>query len=144
MIGKAAVFGLGVVLGLGTTAAVLEAQRGPDRFSVVEVQSDDLEGNRPEDQVAIALQDDADEGDGDGTRGDDGTGGGLSGDRDRTAGNDGTRHGNNTGDSDRTVGNDGTGGGDNTGGSYGGGGGGGGYAGGGGGSDDGGGSGSGG
>ena len=59
---------------------------------------------------------DDDEGDGDATRGDDGTrGGNNTGDGDRTRGNDGTRGGNNTGDGDRTRGNDGTRGGDNTG-----------------------------
>lgn len=56
------------------------------------------------------------------TAGNDGTrGGNNTGDGDRTAGNDGTRGGNNTGDGDRTAGNDGTRGGDNTGAAVGGG-----------------------
>ena len=54
-------------------------------------------------------------GDGDRTRGSDGTSGGNNtGDGDRTRGNDGTSGGANTGDGDATVGNDGTGGGDNS------------------------------
>jgi hypothetical protein len=54
-------------------------------------------------------------GDGDRTRGDDGTrGGDNTGDRDSTRGNDGTRGGDNTGDRDATAGDDGTGGGDNS------------------------------
>ena len=62
------------------------------------------------------VEDDDDRGDGDRTRGNDGTGGGNNtGDGDGTAGNDGTGGGNNTGDGDATAGDDGTNGGDNTG-----------------------------
>ena len=73
---------------------------------------------RKDDSGGAELVDDEqpDPGDGDRTRGNDGTdGGNNTGDGDRTRGNDGTRGGDNTGDGDATVGNDGTRGGDNTG-----------------------------
>jgi hypothetical protein len=55
-------------------------------------------------------------GDGDATKGDDGTSGGNNtGDGDNTRGDDGTSGGNNTGDGDATKGDDGTSGGNNTG-----------------------------
>jgi len=71
---------------------------------------------RKDDSSTELVAEDDDEGDGDATRGDDGTrGGNNTGDGDATRGNDGTRGGDNTGDGDATRGNDGTRGGDNTG-----------------------------
>jgi hypothetical protein len=70
---------------------------------------------RKDDSSSDLVAVDDEEGDGDSTRGDDGTrGGDNTGDRDSTRGNDGTRGGDNTGDRDSTRGNDGTGGGDNS------------------------------
>jgi hypothetical protein len=71
---------------------------------------------RKDDSAPDLVAEDDDEGDGDSTRGDDGTrGGNNTGDGDNTRGNDGTRGGNNTRDGDSTWGNDATRGGDNTG-----------------------------
>ena len=76
---------------------------------------DSIDLRKDDSSAELVAEEDDDEGDGDGTRGDDGTGAGNNtGDRDSTRGNDGTRGGNNTGDGDATGGNDGTGGGDNS------------------------------
>ena len=99
-----------VALFAGTMAAFAGGDDDDGRDNVAA-----LELRKAEDEAPAELVDD-DEGDGDKTRGDDGTGGGNNtGDGDNTRGNDGTRGGDNTGDRDNTRGNDGTGGGDNTG-----------------------------
>jgi len=111
-IGRLAVLALAAVLalgGIGTAFAALSSDGSDDAAAQpIELRKDDA--------GAEIVADDDDQGDGDRTRGDDGTSGGdNTGDGDRTRGNDGTDGGNNTGDGDRTRGNDGTDGGDNTG-----------------------------
>jgi len=97
----------------GLGLAVTNVFGGDDESAAmksIELRKDDSGG--PE----LVADEEPDPGDGDRTRGDDGTdGGNNTGDGDRTRGNDGTRGGDNTGDGDRTRGNDGTRGGDNTG-----------------------------
>jgi hypothetical protein len=105
VIALAAVLALGVI---GTAFAQLGAGDDAATTEPIELRKDDA-------ALEIVQEEDDDEGDGDRTRGDDGTrGGNNTGDGDRTRGNDGTRGGNNTGDGDATLGNDGTGGGDNS------------------------------
>jgi hypothetical protein len=114
--GRLVVIGLAAVLGLGTTAAVLEYQNDASEGQIVELLSDELQA-KPlrEDDGADQIVDEDDQGDGDNTRGDDATAGGNNTpDGDDTDGNDGTQGGDNTPDRDSTGGNDGTGGGDNT------------------------------
>jgi hypothetical protein len=112
MTAKMAVLVLAVTVALGGLGAgFIRAFDDGEAVAVdpVELRKDD---NAPD----LVAQEDDDEGDGDSTRGDDGTrGGDNTGDRDSTRGNDGTRGGDNTGDRDSTRGNDGTRGGDNTG-----------------------------
>ena len=110
--GRLAVLALAAVLafgGLGTAFAALGDDGEDDaRTAAIELRKDDAGSE-------LVSDEDDDEGDGDRTRGNDGTrGGDNTGDRDATAGNDGTRGGDNTGDGDATWGNDGTGGGDNS------------------------------
>ena len=92
-IGRLAVVALAAVLALGGFGTAFAALVGGDdddpRAQAIELRKDDA-GD-------AELVSDDDEGDGDRTRGD-----------------DGTRGGNNTGDGDATWGNDGTGGGDNS------------------------------
>ena len=111
-IGRLAVLALAAVLalgGIGTAFAALADDDGGDDDGVQAIEL------RKDDATAELVSDDDDEGDGDRTRGDDGTSGGNNtGDGDRTRGNDGTGGGDNTGDGDATWGNDGTGGGDNS------------------------------
>ena len=110
-IGRLAVLALAAVLalgGLGTAFAALSDDGAGDPLA----QEIEL---RKDDPGAELVSEEDDEGDGDRTRGDDGTrGGNNTGDGDRTRGDDGTRGGDNTGDGDATWGNDGTGGGDNS------------------------------
>lgn len=113
MTAKLAVFTLAVIVALGGlgTGFIRAFETGKaDAVEPVELRKDDSGAE------LAAEEDDDDRGDGDSTRGDDGTrGGNNTGDRDSTRGNDGTRGGDNTGDRDSTRGNDGTRGGDNTG-----------------------------
>lgn len=96
------------LLAIGGVTSAIADLGGTDDASGVELRKDDSLGE-------VELVDDDDEGDGDDTRGNDGTGGGdNTGDRDNTRGDDGTNGGDNTGDGDNTGGNDGTDGGDNT------------------------------
>jgi len=108
---KMAVLMLAVIVVLGGAGAGFV--RSFDDGEATAVEPIDL---RKDDTSAELVAEQDDEGDGDSTRGDDGTrGGDNTGDRDSTRGNDGTRGGDNTGDGDSTRGNDGTRGGDNTG-----------------------------
>jgi hypothetical protein len=114
--GRLAVLALAALLafgGLGTAFALDGGDDDPGSAQPIELRKDDASAE------VLTEEDDGDPeptGDGDRTRGDDGTGGGNNtGDGDRTRGNDGTRGGDNTGDRDATAGNDGTRGGDNTG-----------------------------
>ena len=113
MTGRLAVLFLAGLLAFGGigTAFALSDDDAPEAVSPVELRKDDASSD-----VLTEEDDDGPEpGDGDATRGDDGTrGGDNTGDGDRTRGNDGTRGGDNTGDGDATYGNDGTGGGDNS------------------------------
>ena len=113
--GRLAVLALAAVLafgGLGTAFALDGDDDGPGATQPIELRKDDASAE------VLTEEDDGDpepSGDGDRTRGDDGTdGGNNTGDGDRTRGNDGTGGGDNTGDGDATWGNDGTGGGDNS------------------------------
>jgi hypothetical protein len=124
MTAKLAVFTLAVIVALGGLGAgfIRAFETGnADAVEPVELRKDDSGAD------LAAEEEDDDRGDGDSTRGDDGTrGGDNTGDRDSTRGNDGTRGGDNTGDrdstrggdntgdGDATFGNDGTAGGDNT------------------------------
>jgi hypothetical protein len=111
MTAKMAVLALAVVValgGLGVGFVRTFDEGAAEAVEPLELRKDD---RSPE----LVAEDDDDEGDGDSTRGDDGTRrGDNTGDRDSTRGNDGTRGGDNTGDGDATWGNDATGGGDNT------------------------------
>jgi hypothetical protein len=104
MTAKMAVLTLAVIValgGLGVGFARTFDEGGAEAVEAVELRKDD---SSPE-----LVPEDDDEGDGDSTRGDDGTrGGDNTGDRDATRGDDGTRGGNNTGDRDATRGDDGT------------------------------------
>ena len=98
-------------LGIGV-ARTLDDDATAGDVEPVELRKDD---SSPELVAQAGDDDDEPSGDGDRTRGDDGTrGGDNTGDGDRTRGNDGTRGGDNTGDGDGTRGNDGTDGGFNT------------------------------
>ena len=124
-IGRLAVLALAAVLafgGLGTAFALSGGDDSTASADPIELRKDDAG-----DDVLVGEDDDGPEGDGDATKGDDGTGDGdktrgndgtgggdNTGDRDATAGNDGTSGGDNSGDGDATYGNDGTGGGDNS------------------------------
>jgi hypothetical protein len=112
MTAKLAALMLAVVVALGGLGAGFIRtfdESEADAVEPVELRKDDTGAE------LVAEEDDDDRGDGDSTRGDDGTrGGDNTGDRDSTRGNDGTRGGDNTGDGDATFGNDGTGGGENT------------------------------
>ncbi|HSL10128.1 MAG TPA: hypothetical protein VLA82_02275 [Actinomycetota bacterium] len=101
---KISLAALVVVLGVGL-AFVTGPDRGANGVEPIALADDD-ELARREDEVARDADDDGDEdgddtrtgrsrkgGDGDKTRGDDGTSGGRGGDGDRTAGNDGTSGG---------------------------------------------------
>ena len=94
MTAKLAVFTLAVVVALGGLGAAFVRAFDSDEAGAVgsvELRKDDA------DAALVAEQDDDDRGDGDATRGDDGTrGGDDTGDRDATAGNDGTGGGDNT------------------------------------------------
>ena len=94
--GKLAVLLVALVIGAGGVGAALADWRDSDTGTAIELAADEMRKNENDDEIAAAVSDD-DEGDGDRTRGDDGTNGG-----------------NNTGDGDWTAGNDGTGGGDNS------------------------------
>ncbi len=111
--GRIAVLALAAVLafgGLGTAFALSGDDDSSAAADPIELRKDDAG-----DDVLVGEDDDGPDGDGDSTRGDDGTrGGDNTGDGDKTRGNDGTRGGDNTGDGDATYGNDGTGGGDNS------------------------------
>jgi hypothetical protein len=124
--GKLAVFVVALALASGGIGAALAEWRSSDAGAAIELAGDFDARKSAADHDVGFVEDDDDKGDGDRTRGNDGTSGGNNtGDGDRTRGNDGTGGGNNTGDGDWTGGNDGTGGGNNTGVSWGGGGGGG-------------------
>jgi hypothetical protein len=113
-LGRLAVGALAVVLALSGLLAMTNVGGGDDH-SVEAIALEHDEGRREDGDDAVAAVDDDNEGDGDGTRGNDGTSGGdNTGDGDATRGNDGTSGGDNTGDGDRTRGNDGTSGGDNS------------------------------
>jgi hypothetical protein len=116
---RLAVSALAAILAIGGIGSILVNNR-PQPVDAVELDDRDPAIRRLDDDanelVAVDDDDAAPKGDGDRTRGNDGTSGGANtGDGDRTRGNDGTGGGNNTGDGDRTRGNDGTGGGNNTG-----------------------------
>jgi hypothetical protein len=111
--GKLAVIGIALVLAAGGVGAALADRGTSDAGEVIDLTAQDA---RKDDVMeSLGLVDD-DDGDGDNTRGDDGTSGGdNTGDGDNTRGDDGTNGGDNTGDGDNTRGDDGTSGGDNTG-----------------------------
>jgi hypothetical protein len=104
--GKLAVLAVAVAFAFGGVGAALaDWARSDDAGAAIELASEfDARKNDANDDVAVAEDDDR-------------------GDGDNTRGNDGTSGWNNTGDGDWTAGNDGTAGGDNTGGGGGGGGG---------------------
>jgi hypothetical protein len=107
VIALAAILAFGAI---GTAFALTGGEDDAGAVDTVELRKDDASAE------VLVEEDDDGPGDGDSTRGDDGTrGGDNTGDGDRTRGNDGTSGGDNTGDGDRTRGNDGTSGGDNTG-----------------------------
>jgi hypothetical protein len=111
MTAKMAVLTLAVIVALGGLGAGLIRTIDEGDAQAVEP----LELRKDDSGTELVAETDDDEGDGDSTRGDDGTrGGDNTGDRDSTRGDDGTRGGDNTGDGDATWGNDGTGGGDNS------------------------------
>ena len=114
MIGRFLIFAIIATLLVGSLGAAL-ADDGDDKFealAAVELRKDDALA----DAELVDDEDERDRGDGDKTRGDDGTDGGdNTGDGDGTEGNDGTGHGDNTPDGDDTAGNDGTHDGDGTG-----------------------------
>jgi hypothetical protein len=93
---------LAAMLGLVLVGAALAGLSGLGRADESADQVSSIELRKPDVDESPELVDDDDDG------------GGPSGDGDRTRGNDGTSGGNNTGDGDRTRGNDGTSGGDNT------------------------------
>jgi hypothetical protein len=112
MTAKMAVLMLACIVALGGLGAGFIRTFDESDASAVEPVEMRKDEGTPE---LVAQEDDDDRGDGDSTRGDDGTrGGDNTGDRDSTRGNDGTRGGDNTGDGDATYGNDGTAGGDNS------------------------------
>ncbi|MDQ3646201.1 MAG: hypothetical protein M3345_04615 [Actinomycetota bacterium] len=100
--GKLAVAGLALSLALGGGLVALADD--PTTSEVREIDLDDRDGAvlRRDDAADDAMAVDDDDKD-------------PTGDGDRTRGNDGTQGGDNTGDGDATAGNDGTAGGDNTG-----------------------------
>jgi hypothetical protein len=104
--GKLAVIGIALVLAAGGVGAALADRGTSDAGEVIDLTAQDA---RKDDVMeSLGLVDD-DDGDGDNTRGDDGTSGGdNTGDGDNTRGDDGTSGGDNTGS--------GAGGGDDTGG----------------------------
>ena len=113
-IGKLAVLAVALAFASGGIGAALADWRSTDAGEPV-VLAGESDGRRDDGGPEAAAVEEQDPGDGDRTRGDDGTNGGNNtGDGDRTRGNDGTAGGNNTGDGDWTAGNDGTAGGDNT------------------------------
>jgi hypothetical protein len=95
-LGKLAVIFVAVALGAGGVGAALADWRSSsDAGAAIEL---DGRKNELDDGPAFVGDDDDDRGDGDRTRGNDGTSGGNNtGDGDRTRGNDGTSGGNNTG-----------------------------------------------
>ena len=97
-LGKLAVLVLAVVLAGGGIAAAFSDSRSLPAMDPIDVSDQAVRKDDAGDVVLPEEDDDDDRGDGD-----------------RTAGNDGTRGGDNTGDGDRTAGNDGTSGGNNTG-----------------------------
>jgi hypothetical protein len=109
---------LAAIVAISGIGSILWMQHQPGAVDAVELTDTDERAIRRQDDEGPVLQvvDDDTRGDGDSTKGDDGTSGGdNTGDGDRTAGDDGTSGGNNTGDGDATAGNDGTSGGNNTG-----------------------------
>ncbi|HSL64358.1 MAG TPA: hypothetical protein VK874_06825 [Gaiellaceae bacterium] len=116
-IGKLAVLVVAVGLAFGGIGAAIADWREADAGDPVQLAADvDARKNDADDDLAAAGEDD--EGDGDDTAGDDGTGGGANtGDGDNTAGNDGTGGSANT----RVAPSGDTGGGDSGGGDSGGG-----------------------
>ena len=111
---KIALLALAAVVAFGGLTAVAANVFGDDDDGSVAVR--DVELRKDDDVGEVELvADDEPEGDGDDTRGNDGTRrGDNTGDRDDTRGDDGTRGGDNTGDGDATAGNDGSAGGDNS------------------------------
>ena len=92
-LGRLAVLGLAALTIGGAIAIIDDVARTPE-VRAIDLGTDD-EGRRPENERGVS---DVEDHDGDGTTGDDGTGGGNNtGARDGTAGNDGTAGGNNTG-----------------------------------------------
>jgi hypothetical protein len=115
MTARLAVLTLAAILAMGGlgigVAKTLDDDAAAGGVEPIELRKDD---SAPE-LIAQADEDDDPTGDGDRTRGDDGTSGGNNtGDGDRTRGDDGTSGGDNTGDGDRSRGDDGTSGGNNT------------------------------
>ena len=96
--GRLAFIAVALGLAIGGLGAAVTGWRPLGQEDSVALANDDARKDDPDDDVAAA---DADEGDGDRTRGNDGThGGDNTDDGDHTRGNDGTRRGNNTGDGD--------------------------------------------
>jgi hypothetical protein len=115
MTARLAVILLATLLAFGGIGIAVTDVFGDDdeaaAMKTIELRKDDAGGAELVDDEVPTPQ----PGDGDDTRGDDGTGGGNNtGDGDRTRGDDGTRGGDNTGDRDATAGDDGTDGGDNS------------------------------
>jgi hypothetical protein len=112
--GRLAVLIVATALAFGGLGAALADWRAADPGDPIQL-AGDIEARKSDaDDDAPVARPTAD-GDGDDTRGDDGTNGGdNTGDGDNTRGDDGTNGGDNTGDGDNTRGDDGTSGGDNT------------------------------
>jgi hypothetical protein len=95
-LGTAAVAGLAMILGLGGVSTFILSDDQSTETQALQMDDEGIKRQDDDDDDVLA-QDDDDDGDGDNTRG-----------------NDGTSGGNNTGDGDNTRANDGTSGGDNT------------------------------
>src|SRR5665809_36365 len=108
-LGTAAVAGLAMILGLGGVSTFILSDDQPSETQAIQMSEEGINRQDDDDDDVLTKDDDDDDGDGDNTRGNDGTSGGNNtGDGDNTWGNDGTSGGNNTGDGDNTWGNDGT------------------------------------
>jgi hypothetical protein len=119
---RLAVSALAAVFALSGIGSILVMNHQPSVVDAVDLTGEEPAIRRQDDDGrALEVVDDDDvHGDGDATKGDDGTSGGdntvvVHGDGDATKGDDGTSGGDNTGDGDATRGDDGTSGGDNTG-----------------------------
>jgi hypothetical protein len=98
--GRIAVLAFAVLVASAGLLAVGGQWSGGEPVQALDLADDDQSARRDDNDVSPESvdDDDDDKGDGDNTRGDDGTNGGNNtGDRDNTRGDDGTNGGNNTG-----------------------------------------------